>query len=104
MIKGMAIKEIRFKDGYCILKGETVLIHWPDPRTNPTQVEVLHKDRCIKTRAVAGLGWIGRACSEAYLGKAVMDSVCETPNGNTVEPDGVDSEGAPSWLMIHGLI
>ena len=104
MIKGSAIREIRFKDGHCILKGEALIIHWPDPRANPTRVEILHKDRSLFSHAVSALGWIGGTRAEEYLGEAVMDSVCETPNGTTVEPDGVDSEGVPSWLMIHGLM
>lgn len=104
MIKGTANQEIRFKDGHRILKGEALLVNWPDPRKCPTQVEVLHKDRCLRARAVSALSWIGMRCSEEELKEAVMDGVCETPNGTSVEPDGVDSTGVPSWLMIHGLI
>ncbi|CAM5362417.1 hypothetical protein SSTU70S_05623 [Stutzerimonas stutzeri] len=33
------------------------------------------------------------------LGKFAFDSVCETPEGDTVEPDHPDS-----WLSILGLI
>lgn len=32
------------------------------------------------------------------------DSVCETPTGHTVEPDGEGPDGVPSWLRIFGLI
>lgn len=34
----------------------------------------------------------------------VFDSVCESLLGHTVEPDGVDFEGSPSWLLVMGLI
>ncbi len=104
MMKGTVIREIRFKDGYCILKGESIFIAWPDPRLNPTRVEVLHKDRALNCVAVFALGWIGIFCTLADLFEAAFDSVCDTPNGTTVEPDGIDSQGVPSWLSIHGLL
>ena len=34
----------------------------------------------------------------------IIDSVCETPTGNYVEPDGHGPDGAPSWLLALGLI
>lgn len=34
----------------------------------------------------------------------VHDSVCETPTGHRVEPDGVGPDGVPSWLGALGLI
>ncbi len=37
--------------------------------------------------------------SEDEIESWVMDSVCETPDGDTVEPDHPDS-----WLSILGLI
>jgi hypothetical protein len=30
--------------------------------------------------------------------------VCETPLGNRVEPDGHDEYGAPSWMLVMGVI
>ncbi len=32
------------------------------------------------------------------------DSICETPTGDRVEPDGHGPDGAPSWLLALGLI
>jgi hypothetical protein len=104
MIKGTTKHEVRFKDGHTIRKGETLMIQWPDPRTNPAQVDVLHRDRQLRISAVTALRWIGKSFSEEELAEAVMDSICKTPNGTTVEPDGIDPEGVPSWLLIHGLI
>ena len=34
----------------------------------------------------------------------VFDSVCETLEGGTIEPDGWDCEGCPSWLLVLGLV
>lgn len=32
------------------------------------------------------------------------DSLCDTPTGHTVEPDGTGPDGVPSWLRCLGLI
>ena len=34
----------------------------------------------------------------------VFDSVCETLDGDMVEPDGWNVEGCPSWLLVLGLV
>lgn len=104
MIKGTAIREIRFKSGHVIRKGETLIIEWPDVRNNPTKVNVMHANRMLPTPAITALGWIGKSFSQEELADAAMESVCETPSGTTVEPDGIDSAGVPSWLLIYGLI
>lgn len=38
------------------------------------------------------------------LKKWVNDSVCKSLRGKNVEPDGYDSEGFPSWLLVLNLI
>jgi hypothetical protein len=42
--------------------------------------------------------------SMACLEEWVSDGVCETPTGDRVEPDGTGPDGAPSWLLIFGMI
>jgi hypothetical protein len=32
------------------------------------------------------------------------ESMCKTPVGTKVEPDGVDPDGWPSWMLILGII
>lgn len=34
----------------------------------------------------------------------VFDSVCETLDGQRIEPDGVAFNGSPSWLLALGLV
>jgi hypothetical protein len=104
MIKGETIREIRFRDGYIIPKGDTLLIDWPDARARPMEVEVLHRDRAFPGRAATSLLWIGLSPAPAELEAAVSEGACETPAGHSVEPDGIDCEGNPSWLLIYGLI
>lgn len=61
-----------------------------------------------KLAYVATLPVWARECkslpSEASLREWSMDSVCETLSGDTVEPDGYGSDGAPSWLIALGMI
>lgn len=38
------------------------------------------------------------------LERWTYDSVCESVLGETVEPDGYDEHGSPSWLIAYGLI
>jgi len=42
--------------------------------------------------------------SMRQLEEWTFDSVCESLLGETVEPDGYSSDGAPSWLLALGLI
>ena len=42
--------------------------------------------------------------SMATLERWSNDSMCETPTGHQVEPDGVGPDGVPSWLILCGLI
>jgi len=38
------------------------------------------------------------------LQKWSMDSICPTPDGCRVEPDGTCQHGYPSWLLLIGII
>ena len=38
------------------------------------------------------------------LDRWAMDSVCETTDGQTIEPDGVALNGSPSWLIALRMI
>lgn len=40
----------------------------------------------------------------AELEAAVEDGLCRSVMNETVEPDGYDEHGAPSWLLALGLI
>jgi hypothetical protein len=61
-----------------------------------------------KKQFVAGLpAWrmgVESLPSMDTIAEWVVDSVCETVTGEIVEPDGVGSDGAPSWLLALGLI
>jgi len=42
--------------------------------------------------------------SQRQLEEWVHDCCCETPGGDSVEPDGYGQGGAPSWLLLLGLL
>ena len=42
--------------------------------------------------------------SDKMIEKWTYDSICKSLNGKTVEPDGWDSDGTPSWLLALGMI
>ncbi|OAM91772.1 hypothetical protein OH491_24890 [Termitidicoccus mucosus] len=41
---------------------------------------------------------------EALASEVFSDSICPTVLGGTAEPDGMDEDGSPSWLLALGLI
>ena len=47
---------------------------------------------------------VDEAPSEEELQPIIHDSVCPSITGYDVEPDGYDPDGAPSWLLILGLV
>lgn len=57
----------------------------------------------ISCRAAAKALGLERPTTE-QITDWVTDSVCESMLGYTVEPDGIDEEGSPSWLLALGLI
>ncbi len=42
--------------------------------------------------------------SETTLQHWMFDGVAETTTGDDIEPDGRGADGAPSWLLVLGLI
>lgn len=42
--------------------------------------------------------------SSETLNRWAFDGVAETVTGDTIEPDGVGVDGAPSWLLVFAVI
>lgn len=91
-------KEIKLKDGSTLPKGLPVtfipgkdsrcFVHSP-AHAGPLQIRI--------TSAFP-------APSMAKLEKWSNDSICMTPTGKRVEPDGYGPDGSPSWFLVFGLI
>ena len=44
------------------------------------------------------------APDDEEMERLVCDSVCPSLTGESVEPDGHDSNGAPSWMLLLGFV
>ena len=96
--------EVKFKSGRVISVGETVAFRW-DEGCNPILVRVGSEKLEQRVGISTWCKLVGKKLpTDKQLEHWVYDSVCLTPLGNRVEPDGHDSEGCPSWLMVLGLI
>lgn len=69
-------------------------------RLNPHR---LH--RLVEVVAANGDGIpMDRAPDVEDLERLVCDSICPSLTGDSVEPDGHGPDGAPSWLLVLGLV
>ena len=91
-------KPIKLRDGSEIPKGCPV--SW---REGKATVHGPDREYRVSARGAARALEIPEPDDET-LGHWVCDSVCESVLGETVEPDGYDSEGSPSWLLALGMI
>jgi hypothetical protein len=92
-------RPINLKTGEKYDSGLEIVSWCPDER--PTICEVRLPDgRIIKGR----IRLVLRTPSDRRIAAWCADSVCESVMGDTVEPDGYDSHGSPSWLLALGLV
>jgi len=90
-------KPIAMKDGTTLPAGAEVLEFL---RESPSRCKVQGKDKVYQVRVVNAFN----RPSLDELQDAVSDGTCESVGGETVEPDGWDAEGTPSWLLVLGWI
>ena len=103
-ITGKVVRGGTLGKGHRIERGESLAFYWPDPHGRPSEVRALYKGENFLGGALIALKMLGIAPTEDDLLSALCNGVCDTPNGHSVEPDGVDHQGVPSWLMIYGFI
>ncbi len=90
---------ITLKTGAVLPKGCTVMA-W-NHKDRPTLMKIMGPNGTEYTvRVRSGF----KAPSMKTLNKWMMDSMCESVLGYTVEHDGMDEHGSPSWMMALGLI
>ncbi len=91
-------RDIPLKSGEVIPKGSQITFIGRFPKTDRTGV----------------FNWNGRELRMRYtnvfkaptmrsLERWTYDGIAESVLGNRVEPDGWDSYGAPSWLLVAGM-
>lgn len=90
-------KEIKLKDGNTLPKGSRVTFiagnnsqcHVQGQRAEPYLVRITSAFNAPSMRS---------------LEKWSSDGVAKSVGGKRVEPDGHDENGAPSWMLVIGII
>lgn len=105
-MKTVVTKAIKFKDGTSWKEGTEVIIEVP--RDNPSMA-LLTRTSDMQVRKIHSLNLSSyfeefEPFGMSDVEEAMMDSVCPSLTGDSVEPDGWDSEGFPSILLASGLI
>ena len=96
------------RDSYYMTKipakrlSDNALLHISPFKDDPAEQIPSERDDGIET-----IEWRGQVFDVPELDELegwVFDSVCETLDGDMVEPDGWNVEGCPSWLLVLGLV
>jgi hypothetical protein len=101
-------KEIKFKNGLVIPVGTNVNVIFKDGGTvcelaggSAGGIPVTMKLRCS---SLPRYFTKFKAPSLKTMEKWSNDGVAKSMLGQVVEPDGYDSEGSPSWMLVAGII
>jgi hypothetical protein len=87
-------KPVTLKDRSVLPAGQTVTewkVNGNDNHCRLASGHVVRVTNAFKSPSMATLERYSHGLSKSVL-------------GNTVEPDGHDSEGSPSWLLVMGMI
>ena len=105
MIGAYAVKApIPLKDGSVIPKGAAINVAW-NAEYPAGSSEVTYEGRILRLRGqTIGRAIAGKVPTIRTLERWDSVGVCKTPTGATVEPDGIDARGCPSWLLLMGVI
>lgn len=94
-------------NGGCVIEaGETVVISMYSGSDGRVILQPDH-DRRIIVRSDScydKLEGFTKEPSMRTLKRWVDDGIAKSIRGKRVEPDGYDSEGFPSWLLVLGII
>lgn len=89
-----------------IPSGVTVHV-WFSPKKHPSNIFVKYGDEVKISRITQAHTWLNgfrKPPTFKTLEKYSNNGIAKTPLGNSTEPDGYDSQGAPSWMLVLGLI
>ena len=98
-----AIRNIR--DGRSIPANVEIEITMDD--TGSASVKVDGFDKPIRINLINAYKWIKGFKSPPSIKKMeqwMEDGIAETVTGERVEPDGMGTDGSPSWLIVMGMI
>ena len=98
--------EIKMKDGSVLPEGKKFSIRWEETSIgHRPRVKVYGSDSEFKISNGSAIKMLGKKePSISSLSRWNSNGNCKSILGETVEPDGTDSYGSPSWLIVKGLI
>ena len=98
--------EIKMKDGTVLPEGKRFVIRWEEtsigPRPRVIMEGTISEYSIAHSSAIKMMG--KKAPSMSSLARWGDNGNCKSVMGEVVEPDGTDSYGSPSWLIVKGLI
>ena len=105
-INSKAKRELKWKDGSITAAGTPVHIDFCE--TRPGRIFVTVGETVYQTglvnRANERFTGIGKPPGLRTLEKYNNDGIAKTVTGEKTEPDGYGSNGAPSWMLVIGII
>ena len=99
-------KEIKMKDGSVLPEGKRFQIRWEETSIgHRPRVKAHDSESEFKISNGTAIKMLGKKQpSVSSLSRWDSNGNCKSILGETVEPDGTDSYGSPSWLIVKGLI
>lgn len=98
--------EIKMKDGTVLPEGKRFVIRWEEtsigPRPRVRMEGAISEYKIAHSSAIKMMG--KKVPSMSSLARWGDNGNCKSVMGEVVEPDGTDSYGSPSWLIVKGLI
>lgn len=99
-------KSIIFKDGYLFPEGTDVIVSVEQDRPSVAILEEIATGIKKRVHSLNLHRYFNEfiSCSMDEIEEAVTDGDCQSLTGESVEPDGWDSEGFPSILLAMSII
>jgi hypothetical protein len=98
-------RDVKLKSGTVIPKGAEAQVKYNQSVVADVTVEGVEKPVKISVAALTRLlDGYPKMPTVARLEKMSNDGIAATPMGERVEPDGYGPSGAPSWLLVAGVI
>lgn len=99
--------DIRLKTGEVVPQGSTATVEFDPDNPALAILKVEGRDQPVKVSTVnlhSYLAGFNMRPSMSTLEKWSNDGVARSVAGQRVEPDGWDSRGTPSWLLVLGFV
>ena len=100
-------KEMKFKDGTSLPAGTMVNVSFHKDNPRVALVSTTIGERAYRVRPSSlhkYLPGFTKPPSVSTMEKWSDDGVAKSVGGERVEPDGWDSDGTPSWMLVQGIV